>query len=163
MVEPNSIINAANLKELSIVIPVMNEEGNIKALLQGIREVLTNIDYEMILVDDGSTDNTKKRILQFAADDTILIELRGNYGQSTAMMAGIDNAKGKFIALMDGDLQNDPSDIPLMLDLLKREDWDVVAGNRKQRKDGMLLRKIPSTIANAFIRRLTGVYIKDYG
>jgi glycosyltransferase involved in cell wall biosynthesis len=79
------------------------------------------------------------------------------------MAAGIDQAKGEFIALIDGDLQNDPSDIPFMLELLKREDWDVVAGNRKDRKDGTVLRKLPSTIANALIRRLTGIYIKDYG
>jgi glycosyltransferase involved in cell wall biosynthesis len=79
------------------------------------------------------------------------------------MTAGIDHAHGQYIALLDGDLQNDPTDIPFMLDLMKKEDWDVVAGNRKNRKDGMFLRKIPSTIANALIRRWTGVYIKDYG
>ncbi|MBL7751379.1 MAG: glycosyltransferase, partial [Chitinophagaceae bacterium] len=85
------------------------------------------------------------------------------YGQSTAMTAGIDHSTGKYVALLDGDLQNDPTDIPGMLDLLKKEDWDVVAGNRKNRKDGMFLRKIPSKIANALIRRMTNVYIKDYG
>src|SRR5678809_1813771 len=84
-------------------------------------------------------------------------------GQSTAMTAGIDHANAKFIAMIDGDLQNDPTDIPFMLELAKKEDWDVVAGNRKNRKDGMFLRKIPSKIANAMIRRMTGVYIKDYG
>jgi glycosyltransferase involved in cell wall biosynthesis len=89
--------------------------------------------------------------------------LRKNYGQSTAMMAGIDHATGKYVALLDGDLQNDPSDIPFMLDLLKREDWDVVAGNRRNRKDGAVMRKIPSRVANALIRRMTGVYIRDYG
>ncbi|MGB4775724.1 MAG: glycosyltransferase, partial [Daejeonella sp.] len=88
---------------------------------------------------------------------------RKNYGQSTAMTAGIDHATGKYIALLDGDLQNDPSDIPFMLQKLKDEDWDVVAGNRANRRDGMFLRKIPSKIANALIRRMTGVYIKDYG
>jgi glycosyltransferase involved in cell wall biosynthesis len=79
------------------------------------------------------------------------------------MTAGIDHANGTYVALLDGDLQNDPTDIPFMLDLLKREDWDVVAGNRKNRKDGAVLRKVPSKIANAIIRRMTGVYIKDYG
>ncbi|HEV7333690.1 MAG TPA: glycosyltransferase family 2 protein [Flavisolibacter sp.] len=151
------------MRELSLVIPVMNEEDNIQPLLESVRTSLKDFDYEVILVDDGSTDATRKRIIEHADDRTVLVELRKNYGQSTAMTAGIDNATGQFVALLDGDLQNDPSDIPFMLDLLKREDWDVVAGNRKNRKDGMVLRKVPSKIANALIRRMTGVYIKDYG
>jgi glycosyltransferase involved in cell wall biosynthesis len=151
------------MKELSIVVPVMNEEDNIQPLLEAIRASLAQFDYEIILVDDGSSDGTKKRILQFADDRTVLVELRKNYGQSTAMTAGIDHATGTYIAMLDGDLQNDPSDIPSMLELLKKGDWDVVAGNRKNRQDGMMLRKFPSMIANALIRRWTGVYIKDYG
>ncbi len=151
------------MRELSLVIPVMNEEDNIKPLLEAVRNSLQDFDYETILVDDGSSDATRRRIVEHADDRTILVELRKNYGQSTAMTAGIDHATGTFVALLDGDLQNDPSDIPFMLDLLKREDWDVVAGNRRNRKDGMVLRKIPSKIANALIRRMTGVYIKDYG
>lgn len=141
----------------------MNEEDNIKPLLEAIRSAMGNLDYEVILVDDGSTDKTKQQILDNSDDRTVLVELRKNYGQSTAMTAGIDYSRGKYVALLDGDLQNDPTDIPGMLDLLKREDWDVVAGNRKNRKDGMFLRKIPSGIANALIRRMTGVYFKDYG
>lgn len=151
------------MRELSVVITVMNEEENIKPLLENIRYALGGVDYEIVLVDDGSTDKTKQQILSYADERTVLVELRKNYGQSTAMTAGIDYSSGKYIALLDGDLQNDPSDIPGMLDLLKREDWDVVAGNRKNRKDGFFLRKIPSKIANALIRRMTGVYIKDYG
>jgi glycosyltransferase involved in cell wall biosynthesis len=151
------------MRELSIVITVKNEEENIKPLLESIRLALNGIDYEIILVDDGSADKTKQQVLNNADERTILVELRKNYGQSTAMTAGIDYSTGRYIALLDGDLQNDPSDIPAMLDLLKREDWDVVAGNRKNRKDGMFFRKIPSKIANALIRRMTGVYIKDYG
>jgi len=151
------------MKELSIVITVMDEEENIKPLLENIRNALTGIDYEVVLVDDGSTDKTKMQVLSYADERTVLVELRKNYGQSTAMMAGIDHSKGRYIALLDGDLQNDPSDIPAMLEVLKREDWDVVAGNRKNRKDGFFLRKIPSAIANSVIRRMTGVYIKDYG
>jgi glycosyltransferase involved in cell wall biosynthesis len=151
------------MRELSIVITVKNEEENIKPLLEGVRAALSGIDYEVILVDDGSTDKTKQQVLNNADDRTVFVELRKNYGQSTAMTAGIDYSTGRYIALLDGDLQNDPSDIPGMLDLLKREDWDVVAGNRKNRKDGMFLRKIPSKIANSLIRRMTGVYIKDYG
>ena len=151
------------MKELSVVIPVMNEEDNIKPLLEAVRNALGHLDYEIVLVDDGSTDDTRKRIIEYADDRTTLVELRKNYGQSTAMTAGIDHANAKYIAMIDGDLQNDPTDIPSMLDLAKKEDWDVVAGNRKKRKDGMILRKVPSKIANALIRRLTGVYIKDYG
>ena len=151
------------MKELSLVITVKDEEENIKPLLESILLSLSGIDYEVILVDDGSTDKTKQQVLNNADERTILVELRKNYGQSTAMTAGIDYSTGRYIALLDGDLQNDPTDIPGMLDVLKREDWDVVAGNRKNRKDGMFLRKIPSKIANALIRRMTGVYIKDYG
>ena len=141
----------------------MDEEDNIKPLLEAVRSALSGFDYEIILVDDGSSDFTKRRILEYADERTVLVELRKNYGQSTAMTAGIDHARGQYIAMIDGDLQNDPTDIPMMLELLKKEDWDVVAGNRKNRQDGMMLRKIPSKIANALIRRWTGVYIKDYG
>jgi len=149
--------------ELSVVIPVMNEEDNIKPLLEAVKSALADLEYEIILVDDGSTDGTKRQVLKYADDRTKFVELRKNYGQSTAMTAGIDYAKGTYIAMIDGDLQNDPTDIPAMLDYLKQGDWDVVAGNRKNRQDGALLRKFPSRIANALIRRWTGVYIKDYG
>lgn len=149
--------------ELSIVITVLNEKDNIKPLIEKLRVDLTGIDYEVIFVDDGSTDGTQKEIKKMADDRIVLVELRRNYGQSTAMTAGIDHARGKYIAMLDGDLQNDSSDIPMMMEKIKTEDWDVVAGNRKNRKDGAVLRKLPSKIANAIIRRMTGVYIKDYG
>ncbi|PWU04834.1 MAG: glycosyltransferase [Bacteroidetes bacterium] len=151
------------MKELSVVIPVMNELGNIEPMIRALSDALQGLDYEVVFVDDGSSDGTQKEIMRCADDKVKLVELRKNYGQSTAMTAGIDHATGKYIALLDGDLQNDPSDIPGMLEKLKAEDWDVVAGNRKDRKDGALLRKLPSNIANAIIRRMTGVYIKDYG
>jgi glycosyltransferase involved in cell wall biosynthesis len=151
------------MRELSVVITVMDEQDNIKPLLESVHNALAGIDYEIVLVDDGSTDKTKQQILEHADERTILVELRKNYGQSTAMTAGIDYSHGKYVALLDGDLQNDPTDIPAMLDLLKKEDWDVVAGNRKNRKDGFILRRLPSKIANSLIRRMTGVYIKDYG
>ena len=141
----------------------MNEEDNIQPLIEAVTDALKDFDYEIVLVDDGSTDSTRKKILEFATERTKLVELRKNYGQSTAMSAGIDHANARYIAMIDGDLQNDPTDIPFMLELARKEDWDVVAGNRKNRKDGMVLRKIPSKIANALIRRMTGVYIKDYG
>jgi len=151
------------MKELSIVITVLNERENISPLIEAIGGALSGIDYEVIFVDDGSSDGTQKEIRRCSNEQVVLVELRKNYGQSTAMTAGIDHAGGRYIALLDGDLQNDPSDIPFMLQKLKEEDWDVVAGNRKNRQDGMFLRKIPSKIANALIRRMTGVYIKDYG
>lgn len=151
------------MRELSIIITVKDEQDNIKPLLESVRSALSSIDYEIVLVDDGSSDRTKQEILSYADERTILVELRKNYGQSTAMTAGIDYSRGRYVALLDGDLQNDPTDIPAMLDLLKKEDWDVVAGNRKNRKDGFILRKIPSRIANSLIRRMTGVWIKDYG
>lgn len=151
------------MRELSVVITVINEEDNIHPLVEEIRKALSGMDYEVIFVDDGSTDATRKRVKEIIDDRITLVELRKNYGQSTAMTAGIDHTTGKYIALLDGDLQNDPADIPFMLDLMKKEDWDVVAGNRKNRKDGMFLRKVPSKIANYFIRRWTKVYIKDYG
>lgn len=151
------------MRELSVVITVMNEEDNIRPLVEAIDSALSEIDYEIVFVDDGSTDATRARIKDIVNTRTVLVELRKNYGQSTAMTAGIDHATGKYIALLDGDLQNDPTDIPRMLELMKKEDWDVVAGNRSKRKDGLILRKVPSKIANYLIRRWTKVYIKDYG
>ena len=151
------------MRELSVVVTVLNERNNIQPLIFAIRDALSNIDYEVVFVDDGSDDGTQKEIKNHADGRIKLVELRKNYGQSTAMTAGIDHSSGNYIALLDGDLQNDPTDIPFMLQKLKDEDWDVVAGNRKNRKDGMFLRKLPSSIANALIRKMTGVYIKDYG
>ncbi len=151
------------MRELSVVITVMNEEENIYPLVEAISNALSGFDYEVILVDDGSVDATRQRIKELANERIMLVELRKNYGQSTAMSAGIDYANGHYIALMDGDLQNDPTDIPMMLQKMIKEDWDVVAGNRKNRQDGMLLRKIPSKIANSIIRYMTKVYIQDYG
>ncbi len=151
------------MRELSVVITVMNEEENIAPMVDAVSSALAEIDYELIFVDDGSTDATRKNIKAMVNERTLLVELRKNYGQSTAMTAGIDFTSGRYVALLDGDLQNDPTDIPAMLQLMKDEDWDVVAGNRKNRKDGFILRKIPSKIANYLIRRWTKVYIKDYG
>jgi len=148
---------------LSVVVPVMNEEDNVLPMIEAVHNAVQQYDYELIFVDDGSTDLTIPRIKAVLTDRIKLVELRKNYGQSTAMTAGIDHCTGRYITMLDGDLQNDPSDIPMMLEKLIAEDWDVVAGNRANRQDGMLLRKIPSKIANALIRKWTGVYIKDYG
>jgi len=132
-------------------------------MIDAVHAAVAQYDYELIFVDDGSADATRERIKARLTDRIKLVELRKNYGQSTAMTAGIDHCTGEFITMLDGDLQNDPSDIPMMLEKLIAEDWDVVAGNRANRQDGVFLRKIPSKIANALIRRWTGVYIKDYG
>jgi len=148
---------------LSVVVPVMNEEDNVLPMIEAVHNAVQQYDYELIFVDDGSTDLTIPRIKAVLTERIKLVELRKNYGQSTAMTAGIDHCTGRYITMLDGDLQNDPSDIPMMLEKLIAEDWDVVAGNRANRQDGMLLRKIPSKIANALIRKWTGVYIKDYG
>ncbi len=152
-----------NQPELSIIICVYNEEKNIRPLNKWINESIHDIDYEIIYVDDGSTDSTKQEIKNLNDEKVVLVELRKNFGQSSALYAGIEIAKGEYIVTMDGDLQNDPSDIPMMLDMTKKGEWDLVAGVRKNRQDGMFLRKIPSKIANSIIRNSTGVHIKDYG
>jgi glycosyltransferase involved in cell wall biosynthesis len=149
--------------KLSVVVPVMNEEDNIAPLLSAVYEALKSIDYELILVDDGSSDRTIENIKALANDRTRLLIFNRNYGQTTAMAAGIEAAQGEVIATIDGDLQNDPTDIPMMIEKLENESWDVVAGRRLRRQDGMFLRKVPSKIANWIIRRSTGVYISDYG
>jgi len=149
--------------KLSVVIPVMNEAENIKPLFAALASSLAGLEHEIVLVDDGSTDGTVAQIQANAPPNAQLVVLNKNYGQTTAMAAGIDHANGELIATMDGDLQNDPSDIPMMINYLHDHDLDVVAGRRAGRQDGMVLRKIPSSIANAIIRNLTGVHIHDYG
>ncbi|MEM9721803.1 MAG: glycosyltransferase family 2 protein [Bacteroidota bacterium] len=149
--------------KLSLVIPVMNERENIQPLLEQIHAALLGISYEVILVDDGSSDGTPEEIRKYIDGRVILVELMKNYGQSTAMSAGIDHAKGEYVVTLDGDLQNDPSDIPMLLEKIEAEPWDMIAGNRANRQDGFVLRKVPSRIANRIIRSSTGVHIKDYG
>ena len=148
---------------LSVVITVYNEEDNIQPLLQATYAALAGIDYEIILVEDGSTDRTVTEVKKYANSRTKLVIFNRNYGQTTALAAGIDQAIGQYIATMDGDLQNDPTDIPGMLQKAIDEEWDVVAGRRANRKDGFVLRKIPSKIANWIIRNSTNVHLKDYG
>ena len=148
---------------LSVVIPVMNEVENIEPLFKAMREALDGIDYELIMVDDGSTDGTVEKMKELADERTKIVVFNRNFGQTTAMAAGIDEAQGELIATLDGDLQNDPRDIPMMIEKLEKEGWDLVAGRRAKRQDGMFLRKIPSRIANAIIRKSTGVYLHDYG
>ena len=148
---------------LSVVITVYNEEDNIQPLLQATYTALSGMDYEVILVEDGSTDRTVAEVKNYANTRTKLVIFNRNYGQTTALAAGIDQATGQYIATMDGDLQNDPTDLPGMLQKAIDEEWDVVAGRRANRKDGFVLRKIPSKIANWIIRNSTNVHLKDYG
>ncbi len=148
---------------LSVVITVYNEEDNIQPLLKATYAALSGMDYEVILVEDGSTDRTVAEVKKYANTRTKLVIFNRNYGQTTALAAGIDQATGEYIATMDGDLQNDPTDLPGMLQKAINEEWDVVAGRRANRKDGFVLRKIPSKIANWIIRNSTNVHLKDYG
>ncbi len=148
---------------LSVVVSVYNELENIRPLIERIDAALLGMEYEIVYVDDGSTDGTVKELKSIDNPRLVVVEFRKNYGQSLALMAGIDIARGDFIATMDGDLQNDPLDIPAMLELLREGEWDLVVGERVNRQDGALLRKIPSRIANWIIRNLSGVHLRDYG
>ena len=148
---------------LSVVVTVYNERENIRPLIDQINAALTGYEYEIVYVDDGSSDGTLKELYSITDPRLVVVEFRKNYGQSAALMAGIDAAQGQFIATMDGDLQNDPSDIPAMLKLAEDEEWDLVVGERVNRQDNALLRKIPSRIANYIIRQSSGVHLRDYG
>jgi len=148
---------------LSVVVPVLDEEANIEPLAARIADALDGIEHEVVFVDDGSTDGTVAEIERVGRPGSRLLVLSRNYGQTTAMAAGIDAAEGELIVMLDADLQNDPYDIPTMMQVLERGQWDVVAGVRAKRQDGLLLRRIPSRFANFLIRRLTGVDIRDYG
>ena len=147
---------------ISLVIPLYNEEKNIIPLVSKIETALKDYNYEIILVNDGSTDNTQTQLQRLNHANAIIIELQKNYGQSIALAAGIDHAQGEYIVTLDGDLQNNPNDIPMMLQKAKSEHWDLVAGIRTNRKDS-LLKTTPSKIANYIIRRTTKLDLKDYG
>ncbi len=157
--EPMSIITDSLL---SIVVPLYNEEDNVVPLTRKIHENLEGYTYQIIYVDDFSKDRTCKRILEMEDDRIHLIQLKKNYGQSLALAAGLDYAQGEYIITMDGDLQNDPSDIPKMLEYAVGGEYDVITGIRQKRKDS-LVKKIPSKIANFLVRRVTKLDIKDNG
>ncbi|MEI8716405.1 glycosyltransferase family 2 protein [Mesorhizobium sp. ISC11] len=153
---------------LSIVVPMYNEAENVEPLLARIHQAMERYDqpWEVVLVDDGSTDATVSEIRRLAAhygSHVHAVELVRNYKQTAAMQAGIDAARGDVIATIDGDLQNDPYDIPRMVYRLLSEDLDLVVGWRKDRQEGFFMRRLPSRIANALIARVTGVRLKDYG
>ncbi|MBB3978663.1 glycosyltransferase involved in cell wall biosynthesis [Rhizobium azooxidifex] len=154
--------------EISLVVPVFNEEESVGPLIARIREAMAGYEHswELILVDDGSTDATllKAREALVLPDlNMAIVELQRNFGQTAAMQAGIDAARGRLIATLDGDLQNDPADIRAMAKALEDRQLDLLVGWRKNRKDGLFLRKIPSWCANALIGRITGVRLHDYG
>lgn len=152
--------------DLSIVIPVYNEENTIKLLCHQVKNVLDRLEEssEIIVIDDGSTDNTYNILKEIKEDikELRIIRLRTNFGQTAALSAGFDNAQGEVIITIDADLQNDPNDIPKLLEKMK-EGYDVVSGWRKKRQDPWLTRKIPSYIANRIISWITGVNLHDYG
>jgi glycosyltransferase involved in cell wall biosynthesis len=151
--------------DLSVVAPLYNESENVRPLVDWILQALEAYPgvFEVLLVDDGSRDQTWSEIRAVAADPRVLgLRLGRNVGQTAAMMAGFDNARGRVIVSLDGDLQNDPRDIPALIAKLD-EGYDLVCGWRRQRQDKLLLRKIPSWVANRLIRRLTGVPITDNG
>lgn len=152
--------------ELSAVIPVHNEVDNVVALHEELRAALTKIGrpFEILFVDDGSHDGTLEALLALRQHDTHLrvIKLARNYGQTAALAAGFDHARGSVIVALDGDGQNDPADIAAMLAKLE-EGYDVVAGWRLPRQDPFLTRRLPSQLANGLIGRITGVRLHDYG
>ena len=151
---------------ISVVIPIYNEEENVALLYESITKVMSKLknSYEIIMVDDGSKDKTLSILRAIQKQDFHLrvIKFRGNFGQSAAMAAGFEAARGENVVAMDGDLQNDPNDIPMLLDKLD-EGYDVVSGWRKNRKDKLILRKLPSKIANRLICSVTGVELHDTG
>lgn len=152
--------------DISIVVPVYNELENVEAVYSAITSALltASCSYEIIMIDDGSSDGSYAELTRLASSDTALkvIRFRRNFGQTAAMSAGFDYAKGDIIIPMDGDLQNDPADITRLVAKI-HEGYDVVSGWRRDRKDTFISRKIPSLIANALISRLTGVHLHDYG
>ncbi len=156
------------LLNLSIVIPVYNEQENLPLLHQAIHQALQDLpgwSWEVVLVDDGSTDGSVAVLEKLADDDpehTRVVLLRRNFGQTAAIAAGIDHSQGEIIVLMDADLQNDPADIPMMLEKIE-QGYDVVSGWRVNRQDTFLTRVLPSHMANGLISTVTGVHLHDYG
>ncbi len=155
--------------DVSIVVPLYNEEDNVQPLYKEIAEVMDaqSLRYEVIFIDDGSSDQTVKRMRDAVGSDprVTLLEFTKNFGQTASTAAGIDYARGKVIVPMDGDLQNDPHDIPALVAKLDEEPgWDIVSGWRKNRQDKLMSRRLPSIMANRLIKRLTWTTeIHDFG
>src|SRR5512143_570489 len=160
------LANKPSRLEISVFLPVFNEQENIEQLNLLLTEALEGLgrSYEVIYVDDGSTDQSLELLREIATRDARIrvVSLRRNYGQTAAMSAGIDHATGQILIPMDADLQNDPADISRLLKKLD-EGYDVVSGWRKDRKDTWLTRRLPSRLANWLISTVTGVHLHDYG
>ena len=154
------------MAKYSIVVPFHNEEENVTILYARLKQVMEQLEesFELILVDDGSSDRTYKLLEEIAAVDSrvLVVKLRRNFGQTSALAAGFDHASGDYVLAMDGDLQHDPNDIPAFLEKLD-EGYDVVSGWRKVRIDNFILRRVPSACANWIMARLSGVAIHDFG
>jgi glycosyltransferase involved in cell wall biosynthesis len=154
------------MTKYSVVVPFHNEEENVTALYARIKQVMeqTGDSFELVLVDDGSTDRTYHLLEGIASVDSrvLIVKLRRNFGQTSALAAGFDNASGEFVLAMDGDLQHDPNDIPAFLEKLE-EGYDIVSGWRRERIDNFFLRRIPSRCANWMMAKLCGVPIHDFG
>jgi glycosyltransferase involved in cell wall biosynthesis len=154
------------MAKYSIVVPFHNEEENVTILYARLKQVMEQVgeSFELVLVDDGSRDRTYKLLEEIAAVDSrvLVVKLRRNFGQTSALAAGFDHASGEFILAMDGDLQHDPNDIPAFLEKLD-EGYDVVSGWRKERIDNFIMRRIPSRCANWLMAKLSGVDIHDFG
>ncbi len=152
---------------LSVVIPVYNEEESLPALYEALQEGLGGLEepWEVVLVDDGSRDGSFAVLKDLHARDPRfrVIRFRRNFGQTAAMAAGFDHARGEVVVTMDADLQNDPHDIPMLLATMRAGDYDIVSGWRIKRQDVFLTRRLPSQIANWLISRITGVHLHDYG
>lgn len=153
---------------LSLVVPLFNEQDNVAPLFRRIHEALAEYPapWELIAVDDGSSDTTHRRLCEGAAfhgPHVRVLRFGRNHGQTAAMQCGIDAARGELIATLDADLQNDPHDIPRMVEELKLRDLDLLVGRRAQRQDAWLYRRLPSRVANWLIARVTGVRLRDYG
>ncbi len=150
----------------SIVVPFHNEEENVTKLYDRVKGVMEQVgsSFELVFVDDGSRDRTYRLLEEIAAVDSrvLLVKLRRNFGQTSALAAGFDHSSGEYILAMDGDLQHDPAEIPMFLAKLE-EGYDVVSGWRAQRADNMVLRRVPSRVANWMMARLSGVDIHDFG
>ena len=150
---------------VSVVVPVYNEVDNLRSLHQALTEALDGRAYSLVFVDDGSSDGSLSVLSEMGAEDSghvRLVELRRNFGQTAAIAAGIDHSDGEIIVLIDADMQNDPADIPNMLEKIE-QGYDVVSGWRVKRQDRLLTRLIPSRAANWLISRVTGVKLHDYG
>jgi len=152
--------------DLSIVIPIYNERESIEKLYKKLDEALSriNLKYEVLLIDDGSIDGTFNELLKIHRKNRLykIIRFRKNFGQTSAISAGFSYAEGEVVVTLDADLQNDPQDIPVLLEKLN-EGYDIVSGWRKNRKDKAVTRRFPSIIANKIISKLTGVHLHDYG